>query len=161
LASGAIRAFSLLWVLCGFTQGVDAYAGEPRAFTDLELNEWLTGHPRGLIFVISEGMPYSVRNLSELKASAREHALPLLVLSDHCTANQSTAPQSPAAPNAPSCTPLASETLIRQGALRHFPSLFFNRNHRLLPKVIPGFQTREELERALKENLYEAPDDSL
>ncbi len=153
MASGAIKAFPLLWLLCGFTQGVKAHSRMSSAFTDLELNQWLAEHPKGLIFLISEGMPYSIRNLIEIENSARKHALPLLVLSDQCPEHPIRAKEA-----GRSCTTLASDTLIRRGALRHFPSLFFNRNHTLSKRVIPGFQTHQELERALKENLSEDPD---
>jgi hypothetical protein len=128
LASAAIKTLSLL--AC-------AASPFPDRFTDHDLKAWLQFHPRGLIAVISEGMPYSSRNLPILKAEATRRKLPLLVLYDRCPTDSEK--------QDPCCSALASDSLISIGALRHFPSLFFNRNHRLLPKVVPGFQTRAEL----------------
>lgn len=121
-----------------------AFAGaeaSSRDFKDEDLKQWLGLHENGLILAVSDGMPYSQESVGIVSGEAKRKQLDLLILSDRPGPLQKKRNDAL----------LRSDQLLAKGALRHFPSLFFVRNHQLLPEVIPGIQTQQELSRSLYE----------
>ncbi len=111
------------------------------SFTDTELMQWLSQKEKSLILIVSDGMPYSQKSIPIVSQQAQERNLPLIILSDRTGAEQK---------KRGDCV-VSSNVLIENGALRHFPSLFAVKDHQLLPEVIPGIQTPQELRAHLTE----------
>jgi hypothetical protein len=110
-------------------------------FSDLDLQRWSRSHSNGLILVVSDGMPYSQKSAESVAEEAKKRNLALLILSDRTGPKQQSR-----------CDSLVqSNVLIGKGALRHFPTLFFVKNHALQKHIIPGIQTQSELSSSLDE----------
>ena len=122
--------------------------GQPRAdtdcnsfFTDQELTQWISSNTNGLILLVSDGMPYSQESVEMVQSEAARRKISYQLVSDRAGYHQHLR-----------CDPvLKSDVLISKGGLRHYPTLFFVKNHLLLDRVIPGAQTREELTQTLNE----------
>jgi hypothetical protein len=91
---------------------------------DQGLRTWLQRHADSILVIVSPGMPYSTRFLPVVEAEAAKKKLPIRVVKDQ---------------------ELSAVELLKRGAMRHYPTLFFVRSHRLYPKVFPGAQTAKEL----------------
>ena len=134
----------LLFVLVNFLSAAWS-CPESALFTDHSLQEWMKGHKKSLILLVSDGMPYSEMSVVQVQKEALKRKLGLVILSDRSGKLQKER-----------CDPLlASSQLFSRGALRHFPSLFFIKNHQLFPKMIPGIQSQKELEINLDEVFHE------
>jgi hypothetical protein len=113
----------------------------PLSFTDHDLIKWQTQSSRSMILVVSDGMPYSQRSIPDVVAESKRRKIPLKILSDHVGREQTKR-----------CDPiLQASGLIQAQGLRHFPTLFFVKDHQLLKQVIPGIQTKTELSLHLDE----------
>jgi hypothetical protein len=88
-------------------------------------------------------MPLSEKGALQIQQIAKKHKIKITVIQEQTPihATRSTI----------SGFILHSNRLISQGATRHFPTLFFYKNHQLQSQSIPGYQTEDAVVKTFKE----------
>lgn len=111
-----------------------AMAANNRTLDDSYLKELMKKNKAGLIYVWSPRMPLSVQGLEEARRAAADAGIAFVEARD---------PH--AGPAADSQLILNSNRLLELGVSNHFPTIAFFKDGKVLPTLVPGYESREQL----------------
>jgi len=111
-----------------------AMAANTRSLDDSYLKQLIKTNKAGLIYVWSPRMPLSVQGLEEARKAAADAGIAFVEARD---------PH--AGPAADSQMLLNSNRLMGLGVMNHFPTIAFFKEGKVLPTLVPGYESREQL----------------
>jgi len=131
-----------------------ASADSPREFNDRDLARLLKNHTRGVIYLWSPHMPYSVQGASEAQRVAQELAVKSVLLldpyaepalTDHALKSQ----RLPAS----ATRRVRASALAKMGATQHFPTVILFERGRLDSQMLPGYTPPSDLRAYIRQRL--------
>ena len=131
-----------------------ASADSPREFNDRDLARLLKNHTRGVIYLWSPHMPYSVQGASEVQRVAHELAVESVLLLDPYAESELTdhVLRSQHLPSS-ATRRVRADVLANRGATQHFPTAIVFERGRLDVQMLPGYTPPEDLRAYIRERL--------
>jgi len=125
-----------------------------REFNDHDLARLLKNHTRGVIYLWSPHMPYSVQGASEARRVAQELAVESVLLLDPYADSELTSHvlQSQRLPSS-ATRRVRADALAKRGATQHFPTAIVFERGRLDVQMLPGYTPPEDLRAYIRQRL--------
>lgn len=116
------------------------------AFSDASLNELLKKYRRGIIYVWSPNMPFSVQGMDVIRAAGRRMKIPVFMLADPHASRVDVNRVVASLPN-------ESFELFQRGVGVHYPTIVMFKNGRIVGPSLPGVKSESIYQELILERL--------